>query len=349
MVINMKNSDVRTIEKIKFKKDLLGIRWRVTTLCNYQCDFCIQGDREEHLRQAMGESSGLRNRICDAIVRLIESADREYRVIRMDLIGGEVTILKEFPDILERLARADFSGEMRFSITTNFSADAEYFRRMLDQFRAGAGNRKRTLSIAASFYPEYVTIDSFKGKLREIYAYAGTRPGALKAVLGKLGLIKDGWLKLSVGIPIVDDKDFEQYVGLKEEYGDTGIRIFPIIIRNYDTNLSEEKLQGIIEREKKQLKVTDVNGNTMFFPTIRELGASLDNTDSFCPAGYLCDAGIRNIWIDAFGNVKRCPALGSTMFMGSILDGTFKLLKGPQICTSDHCSCGVDGKIQKAR
>lgn len=345
----MKSSEVRTIEKIKYKKDKLSIRWRVTTLCNYACAFCIQGDREEHLRQARGESSDLRNRICDAIVRLIESAGREYRVIRMDLIGGEVTIIDEFPDILERLVRSRFSGEMRFSITTNFSAGADYLCRMLDQFRTGAGNRKRMLSIQASFYPEYVTLEQFSGKLREISAYAGSCEGTFQTVLGKLGLRKDRWLDLSAGIPIVGDKDYERYVNLKAVYRDMGVQVIPIIIRNYDTNLSKEKLKSIIAHERKQLKVTDVSGNTMFFPTIRELGASLEGTDSFCPTGYLCDAGIRNIWIDAFGNVKRCPALGSTMSMGSILDGTFKLFREPQVCTADHCSCGVYGKIEKFR
>ncbi|MBP3901175.1 MAG: radical SAM protein [Blautia sp.] len=343
----MKSSDVRSIEKIKYKKDVLNIRWRVTTLCNYQCDFCIQGNREEHLRQAAGESSDLRNRICDAIVRLIESVDHEYRVIRMDLIGGEVTIIKEFPDILERLARSEFSGEIRFSITTNFSADAEYFRRMLDQFRAGAGKRKRTLFISASFYREYVTLEQFRGKLSELSKYAGSRPGVFQKVLGKLGLSEERWLSLSAGIPIVDDEDFGRLAYMKDECSGTGIRIIPIIIRNYDTNLSEGKLRTIIEKERKQMKVTCENGDTMLFSTIRELGAMLENTDSFCPTGYLCDAGIRNIWIDAFGNVKRCPALGSTMFMGSILDGSFQLFREPQMCTSDHCSCDVYGKIEK--
>ena len=83
----MKSSEINTIEKEKYKKDIFNIRWRVTTLCNYQCAFCIQGSPEEHARQARGESAELRNSICDKIVRLVESAENHYRVVTVRLIG----------------------------------------------------------------------------------------------------------------------------------------------------------------------------------------------------------------------------------------------------------------------
>lgn len=343
----MKSSDIKTIEGIRYKRDVLDIRWRVTTLCNYQCDFCIQGNREEHLKQAEGESSELRLRICDAIVRLVESTGNQYRLVKVGLIGGEVTILKEFPDILERLAGCRYPGEMRISITTNFSADMAYLQNMLSRFRAGAAGKKRVFSISASFYSEYVAAEQFSKKLRELSACAGKERNTFRRILYKLGLEKDSCLLLAAGIPIVNDRDYEEYVRFKDAFHDTDIRIFPIIIRNYDTSLSEKNLKGIIEREKKKLAVTDIHGSKSYYPTIQALGAVLEQTDSFCPTGYLCEAGMRNIWIDAFGNVKRCPALGSTMSMGSILDGTFRMLEKPRICTSDHCSCGVYGKIEK--
>lgn len=59
---NMKNAEIETVENLRQDKGLFDIRWRVTTLCNYQCDFCIQGTREEHLRQAEGESEQLRKK-----------------------------------------------------------------------------------------------------------------------------------------------------------------------------------------------------------------------------------------------------------------------------------------------
>lgn len=343
----MKSSDIQRIEKIKYKKDIFDIRWRVTTLCNYQCAFCIQGSPEEHARQARGESAALRNSICDKIVNLVESAENQYRVVNVGLIGGEVTILKDFPDIMERLVHSDFSGEMRFSITTNFSADPDYYQRLIRTFQTADRRRRRTLSISASFYPEYVSIEQFSQKLREIYRFAGNKKDALRNLLVKLGIGKSDCISLSAGIPIIDDADYEMFVKIKSAFADANIRVFPILIRKYDTSLSRKNLQSFIAREEKRLKVTDIYGKTSYYPTIQAIGASLEHTDTFCPTGYLCEAGIRNMWIDAFGDVKRCPAIGSTMYMGNILDDTFRLYTCPRICTSDHCSCGVYGIIEK--
>ena len=126
----------------------------MTTLCNYQCTFCIQGNPEEHARQARGESAELRNSICDKIVKLVESAENQYRAVNVSLIGGEVTILKDFPDILARLVRSDFSGDMRFSITTNFSAAPDYYQCLIKPFQTADSHKNRVLSLSASFYPE---------------------------------------------------------------------------------------------------------------------------------------------------------------------------------------------------
>lgn len=343
----MKSSEIKTIEKVKYKKDIFNIRWRVTTLCNYQCAFCIQGNPEEHARQARGETAELRNSICDKIVKLVESAENQYRVVDVSLIGGEVTILKDFPDILERLVRSDFTGEMRFSITTNFSAAPDYYQRLIKPFQTADSHKNRVLSLSASFYPEYVSIEQFSRKLREIYRFAGNKKHAFRSLFEKAGLAKRDCLSLSAGIPIFNDCDFDMFVKIKDSFKDTDIRISPIIIRKYDTDLSDETLKSYIARGEKNLRVTDIYGKTRYYPTIQALGASLEHTDTFCPTGYLCDAGIRNIWIDAFGSVKRCPAIGSTMCMGSILDDTFQLYTSPTVCTSDHCSCGVFGKIEK--
>ena len=42
----MKSSDIIKIENLSNTKDVFVIRWRVTYLCNYNCDFCMQRDKE---------------------------------------------------------------------------------------------------------------------------------------------------------------------------------------------------------------------------------------------------------------------------------------------------------------
>ncbi|MBR3311807.1 MAG: radical SAM protein [Solobacterium sp.] len=341
----MKNTDIQKIENPGFKENVFDIRWRVTTFCNYQCDFCIQGTREEHLRQAQGESRQIRSRICDEIIKLVESL-KGYHTVNINLIGGELTILPDFPQILDKLASCRFPGKIRFYITTNFSQDAGYFCRLCGIIQKKPVWKRRRLFIAASFYSAYTDIQTFSGKLMEVYSYANPfrhRHGKLSELCRRLRNTVD----LSAGIPILNDEDYAVFTEMRETFKNTGVSINPILIRNYETNVLPETTKKLLDSADKRIKVTTGNGQEFMYQNIQALGAALEGTDSFCPRGYLCDAGIHSIWIDAFGHVNRCPAIGSRMHLGNILNEGFHLLDSPEICTSDHCSCSQYGKIEK--
>ena len=339
------NNDIKRIENLSADPHVFDIRWRVTTLCNYQCDFCIQGNREEHLKQSEGESRQLRSSICGEVIRLIEDL-KGYESVKVSLIGGVLTILPDLPEILERLALCRFPGSIRFEITTNFFRDSRYFCRLCDIIQKKAGRKKRALSVGASYYSAYTDAEHFMEKLRTVCEYSGSgRHG--KGFLGKLPGMRKNPVFFSAGIPILNDTDYEVLMQMRSAAGDTAVSIVPIYIRNYDTHVSDETMKKLSDHAGKSIRVTDENGREFRYQNIQALGAALGDRDSFCPQGYICDAGIRSVWIDAFGNTRRCPAIGSTMRLGSLLDGSFRLLEAPQICTSDHCSCSQFGKIEK--
>ena len=193
----MKNRDIRSVENLLCDRHMFDIRWHVTSICNYDCAFCIQGSRQTHRAQAQGESAVL--------------------------------------------------------------------------------------------------------------------------------------------------------TAMRQDFKDTDVSVQPIYIRKYETHISPELMQTLFMHEEKHVLVTGNDGRVFQFQNIQALGAALEDVESFYPDGYTCDAGIRNIWVDAFGNVKRCPALGSTMSMGSLLDGSFKLYNAPAPCSSDHCSCSQYGRIEKPK
>ena len=329
----MKSSDIRCIENLNNRTDVFDVRWRVTTLCNYQCDFCIQGDRKAHLKQAEGESADIRGQVCGRLIRMLEDLSG-YEAVRVSLIGGEVTILDDFPSILERLALCGFPGSMMFDITTNLSRDEEYYFKLCDIVRKKAAGKKRSLTIGASFYSAYETAQRFTEKLRNVFLYSGMPQ-------------EGNPVRLTGGVPILEDADRDVLIRMQHDFAATDVRIAPIFIRNYETNTTPQIIADLHEQREMSIRVTDINGGVYTYQNIQALGAELEETDVFCPNGYLCDAGVRNLWIDAFGNVKRCPAIGSTMSLGSILEGNVRLLAGPQACTSDHCSCSQYGRIEK--
>ena len=131
----MKSSDIRTVENLLCDRDTFDIRWHVTSICNYDCSFCIQGNRQAHHAQAEGESPEMRRQVCSALRRLIEGLTA-YRSVKVSLIGGEVTILPDSARILESLALSRFPGEIAFDITTNFSAKRPISRRCATSFKS---------------------------------------------------------------------------------------------------------------------------------------------------------------------------------------------------------------------
>jgi len=109
----MKNDEIILIENLNSQSDILDIRWRVTSTCNYQCDFCIQGDSKTHAQLSKGESSELRAKICSSVQTMLEDVEG-YRAVKLSLIGGEVSILKDFSLLLEQLANTGYKGDIQF-------------------------------------------------------------------------------------------------------------------------------------------------------------------------------------------------------------------------------------------
>lgn len=339
----MKNSDVEIIENLSHNNEIFDIRWRVTTLCNYDCAFCIQGNRQDHLRQAKGESPALRMKICDEAIRLIEGT-KEYDAVKFFLIGGELTILDDFPNLLEKIALCNFPREILFDITTNFSQDGDYYCRLCDIIQRKARGKKRSLTIRTSFYSDKTTKEKFVEKLLRVHEYA-ERNRLLESIDGERA---DVAISFTAGAPILNDADYDVLLWIRRKLEDVGIVAAPIFIRNFETNVSPAIIEKLLEsNEEKSVRVTCLDGGIRMYSNIQALGMDLDGTRVFCPEGYACDAGIRNIWIDAFGHVKRRPTTGGSTSLGNILDGSVRLLDSPQVCFSDHCSCSQYGRIEK--
>ena len=124
----IKNDDILEIRNLD-TRNCYQFRWQLTSLCNYNCDFCIQGKREKHIRDAQNESSKTRADIALKLKEIMDNlSDSTCGRIKMYLIGGEVTILKDFQTIFETLVSSTFHGEIHFYITTNGSAKIELYK-----------------------------------------------------------------------------------------------------------------------------------------------------------------------------------------------------------------------------
>ncbi len=320
----MKSKDIIKVENLK-TKDKFIIRWNVTLLCNYYCDFCIQGDKEKHLEKAKGESKEIREKICNNLIKFIETKiNKKYKHLDIDLIGGEITILPDFIEIIQKIVKSKFEGEIKIHITTNLSADKEILKKLSNIFNKKY-KYKRRLTISASYYKEFANEKEFIDKAKIIGCH--------------------------VNYPLCTDEDYLKYLEFKNKYKKQVKDINFIIIKKYKTEISQELKQKIVEesniKKKNNIKVTFNNNEIYYFVNNNKISLKLEDEEIFNSNGYLCDAGIHNITISNLGVVSRCVSCEKKTIIGDIRENIIDLPTEKLICPSNQCNCSSYRIIEK--
>ena len=355
----MKNNDIAKVENLKHPIDTFIIRWNVTKLCNYNCDFCIQGNKEKHIIDSKGESLELRTKICDRIIKFIEEElNNKYKNVNIYLLGGEVTILKDFLDILKKLCNCKFKGTLKIHITTNFSMSENAILKMKKVFNSIENKKyKRILSISCDYYKPFTTEKEFikKIKLLSNKNVFDVLINLFKKSNIKLGIFifnklkKQSSIIVSIGYPIVDDNDCKDFFKFKRKYFMICDSISSIIIRDYKTNISEKNKQKLIKQNKNVIKVTLKNNEVHYFHNTSKISLAIDDMDHFNPKGFLCDAGMYNISISNLGVVSRCQTCPLKTKICDILDDNIKLLDKKFKCPTTTCNCTLYRVIENIK
>jgi hypothetical protein len=359
----MKNAQVKKIINLpRLFMNSIVIRWQVTSLCNYQCDFCIQGSRETHLQAAKEESLAKRQEITDNLVRYIETKVPARTAVELYLIGGEVTILKDFRDIVARFVNCGFKGHIIIYLTTNLSRDSSYYSSLSELFK---DKRNRTFNLHASYYVNYISPEAFRHKVTDLSPYLSKERWQNRLLTIKLGamfrsqglFVKRENVFMTIGVPILNDDSWHLLEDFRSFYHKSAVHANPIIIRDYETSISDNVLARLKSSggSSKKLVVSFLNGGRKRYKNIQQLGIDLDDTDGrFYPAGYICDAGQRCFSVSSNGSVWRCPVLSDSSLaskghlLGDINGIDSELLSSPAVCGAGHCSCNYFTIIRHA-
>ncbi len=360
----MNNDDILKIENLKYAPNSYTIRWNITNLCNYYCDFCIQGNKEKHLKESKGESAKIRNAICDKIIYFIENKiNNKYKNLYIYLIGGEITILNDFLTILEKLLKVNFNGEIEYHITTNLSADIEVYKKMRDLFLKNKSPYVRKLSIAASFYKEFTTEEEFIKKVKTIYninrfqyyvvhgrRYFQSRKNFIyKFIFLCLSLLaKKNQLIVIITYPLITDEDYEAYQKFKRKYEKCALTINYVIIRNYKKSISNKLKDKLSNSNRKIIKVLTKDNKIYYFSNTSKISLKIKD-GHFNPHGFLCDSGIHNLTINNLGVVSRCLSCPNQTIVGNILEDDINLLTDYLICPNNNCNCSFYKEIKNER
>ncbi|MBR3229320.1 MAG: radical SAM protein [Bacilli bacterium] len=357
----MRSKDIVKVENLNRGNKFI-IRWSLTYLCNYACDFCIQGNKSKHSLKSMDENIDKRTKICDNIVKFIETKLKNYEYIEIYLIGGEVTFLKDFLDIIEKLVNSRFKGKISIILTTNLSLDIDKLKKLTAIFNEKRENI-RELHINASYYKEFAKEEEFIEKIKLISKYnkVSKIPGIKKLHFNLrkyfksysnskiVSKVKNSASKVfvSIGFPLCTDSDYDEFLKFKRKYSKITPNIHFIIIKKYKKSISDKLKDKIVNKKdfERNIKVTFDNGEKFYCANTNNIALKLDE-DSFNPKGYLCDIGIRNITISSTGMVSRCSSCKEKTMIGNMIDG-FELPKEKLICPTASCNCNYYGVIEK--
>lgn len=329
----MDKLDIVKIENLKHPSDVYFIRWGLTKLCNYYCDFCIQGSKSTHLADSISESKNKRFEICDKLICFIENKlEGKYKKIKVFLIGGEPTIISDFTEILERLVDCKFSGHISFHITTNLSTKSDVLLKIKEIF-SKKRLYSRKLSITASYYKQFTTEEEFVSKVK---IFNNKKNPIMKIINKKKNIFP---IRFNIGYPLINDSDYLEFLEFKNKYKNIAYSINYIIITGYKESISDKLKDKLMLDNAKKIRVTLKDNSILYFSKTNRINLAIDGTRHFNPCGFLCDSGIHNITIDNLGNVSRCVSCSEKSIIGNILVDDINLINDKFICPSLNCGC----------
>lgn len=360
----MKSEDIVKVENLNRGNGFV-IRWSLTYLCNYSCDFCIQGSKQEHIEKSKDESKETRKKICDNLIKFIETKlNKNYDYIDLYLIGGEITILEDFLEIIEKIINCKFDGLIIIKITTNLSTKKEVLENLMEIVE---NNKKsyREIHINASYYKEFANEEEFIDKIKLLIKNDKVSNAiSLNTVFRRIKKLfkkyrrakvvtkfknKIRKMYVSIGYPLCEDSDYDQYLKFKNKLKKVTKNIHFIIIKGYKTSISEKLKKRIVKEEKqdKNIKVTFNNNEVFYCQNNNKISLKLENEQSFNSKGYICDVGLNNITISNKGDIARCVSCKEATKIGNILNWDFELPTDKIICPINKCNCSYFKVIEK--
>lgn len=255
----MNLSDVVSIEKVSVSQYDYCVSWKVNSLCNFNCYFCLQKGSnsnsfsKEELENNYKELSVTLDKINAELI------DLHDKYILINLIGGEPT-LSDLPRLLSNLNCGD--NKIKIAIISNLSCTDEYINRL-----RLLCNKQLKIHFNPSLHETETSADLFIEKVKR-----------------NIDMMK------TVSIVIHDEISLSIYKRMVNEF-DGKIKVNPQIINeNNCLTLDDELINQIQFSKKKNFLVNNCNAYDKY-----ELVTQLTDDNNKYPnfVGYKCNPFIR--------------------------------------------------------
>lgn len=313
--------NVGQIKSLKYVNPDYQVRvdWMITMRCNYDCSYCASHDNSKpfNLRTL--------NEYIDSMKYLKQHFGNQK--IQLQLIGGEPTLFKEWPSLINW----GFNNGIIIETISNLSFPADKYIHKLDISHEHGIYRE---FMSGSYHAQFADDDLF--------------------LYNAVKLQEEGYLK-SIGIlgdPENWDRVEKMYYTLKEKINHISINR----IRYEDTSIiglynkyleytpEQDKLIATNKQEDHRMRVEFKDGRVEYpsqFAIIDKYSGEFK--------GMKCAVGRDRIHINEYGDVypSACLMNFPRARMGNIFKQNLIKPGGPVTCPFNKCGCGPDIKIEK--
>ena len=178
---------------------------------------------------------------------------------KIQLVGGEPSLLN-LPRIILELFKGNEDLIKEINITTNFSNSVEYYNRLF----CLCNNLGLILSMTCSFHSEFVDLDKFIAKIRQLKTYESS-------------VLKVEMVSLDSNKNLVD-----RFVSLCNKYN---------IIYTVDPNFRSDKIETLVSKssdKKNDLFEVCTDTEMVYCKSVRELARRFGNGKKLDLKGYRC-------------------------------------------------------------
>ena len=278
------------------------VQWSFGNVCNWTCEYCPPYLHNGSFKWPSYESA------TNFLINLFNHIKQSNNTIRLDFLGGEVTLCKYFPEILQLC----WANNTRTSIITNGSQTKRYWGKILP-----------FLSIVNfTYHPQHSNFTHYK----EIVGMA----------------IKENCKVFCQFAAVIDRMD--EIVTYAEDLVSTYSHDVVIIIKplfdkvnqtgKHYYNYSKKDLNIMFDGPGTEIKdqvLTYEDGTTKFFGANEVLSNKMNNFK-----GMSCEIGTNLIVIDMMGRIRTgvCP---QSQVIGNISDTVFTFPASPVECKQNLC------------
>lgn len=322
-----KRGGIAELRELPEDRDLFSISWNLSDVCNYKCTYCgddLNGGKFKF--PSMDRIQGF--------ISAIERSTAGRRVL-FELKGGEPTLWRELPDLVNRLRSRGWQSVL----VTNGSRRPEWW----------SENGARFDIVVLSFHPGQSSIDHFI----EVIRLLGTRAmcGVLVAMdplhfdqgVDAVRRLRDAYPALSV-TPII----------LAEPGGCGRMYTYTDEQKHWFENVPSGKWpeDGQVFRHfenpavrggREQVRVVS-GGWREREETLN--GEQLKNRGMNSFRGWSCSVGLKRLHIETDGTIFRGQCRAGDP-IGSIYDPELVLPVEPVKCHLDYCFCGPEVMLPK--